>query len=419
MPDDIAIRVEALGKCYPLASARGAARYRTLREDLIAWPRRLLERARHRPVSEQFWALCDVSFEVNRGEIVGIIGRNGAGKSTLLKILSRITAPTAGGADLFGRVGSLLEVGTGFHPELTGRENIFLSGALLGLRRADVRRRFDEIVAFAEVEKFLDTPCKHYSSGMFLRLGFAVAAHLDAEILLVDEILAVGDVQFQKKCLGKMNDVARGGRTVILVSHDLEAIRRLAQRVLWIDHGTIAQQGAAGDMVDRYLQAARGSGSVPTNAVAFERGDRSIWFARATLGGPGGRERISMGEAVTLTFEAGADAACANKPVCFAIGIRTEDGFPVALVADADSGFRLANGIGSAKRISVCFDGLSLYPGYYFLRLWVGSPDGVETYDDRQDCLVLYVADSGKLTQRRLLRHQGVIFLQPRWEIAS
>ena len=190
---------------------------------------------------ETFWALKDVSLEVKEGEVLGLIGRNGAGKTTLLKILSRITKPTTGWAEIHGRVGSLLEVGTGFHPELTGRENAFLSGAILGMPKSEITRKFDEIVAFAELEKFIDTPVKHYSSGMYVRLAFAVAAHLEPEILLVDEVLAVGDINFQKKCLGKMGDVARAGRTVILVSHQINQIRRLCHRVIWVDDGHDSQ----------------------------------------------------------------------------------------------------------------------------------------------------------------------------------
>src|SRR5207302_1919584 len=196
-----------------------------------------------RASKEDFWALRGVSFEVRRGEVVGIIGRNGAGKSTLLKILSRITDPTEGRVKLKGRVASLLEVGTGFHPELTGRENIYLNGAILGMSRAEIRAKFDEIVAFAETEKFLDTPVKRYSSGMYVRLAFAVAAHLEPEILVIDEVLAVGDAEFQKKCLGKMGEVARGGRTVLFVSHNMVAVRNLCTTSIWLDHGRVAEKG--------------------------------------------------------------------------------------------------------------------------------------------------------------------------------
>jgi lipopolysaccharide transport system ATP-binding protein len=200
------------------------------------------------------WALKDVSFEVKRGEVVGIIGRNGAGKSTLLKILSRITEPTEGYADIIGRVGSLLEVGTGFHPELTGRENIYLNGSILGMKRAEIERRFDEIVAFAEIERFIDTPVKYYSSGMYVRLAFAVAAHLEPEILLVDEVLAVGDAAFQKKCLGKMQEVGREGRTILFVSHNMTAVQNLCQRCVWLDSGRTSEDGPSGQVISSYLK---------------------------------------------------------------------------------------------------------------------------------------------------------------------
>src|SRR5262249_25439108 len=213
-----------------------------------------------RPKNETFFALKDVSLEVRDGEVLGLIGRNGAGKTTLLKILSRITRPTSGWAEIHGRVGSLLEVGTGFHPELTGRENAFLSGAILGMSKREIEKKFDEIVAFAELEKFIDTPVKHYSSGMYVRLAFAVAAHLEPEILLVDEVLAVGDINFQKKCLGKMGDVARQGRTVVLVTHQMNQIRRLCHRVLWIDAGSIRQSGLTHEVTSDYEAAmARGT----------------------------------------------------------------------------------------------------------------------------------------------------------------
>ena len=212
---------------------------------------------------EEFWALKDVSFEVQEGEVLGIIGRNGAGKSTLLKILSRITEPTSGRITLRGRVASLLEVGTGFHPELTGRENIFLNGAILGMSRAEIRKKFDEIVAFAEIEKFLDTPVKRYSSGMYVRLAFAVAAHLEPEILIVDEVLAVGDAEFQKKCLGKMNEVSRrDGRTVLFVSHNMAAVTQLTERAILLSHGSIAHSGECQSVVQFYLAESRGRGIV-------------------------------------------------------------------------------------------------------------------------------------------------------------
>jgi lipopolysaccharide transport system ATP-binding protein len=248
------IHAESLGKRYRLNAQISAGLRHTL-EDFLRSPLQSLRRGKR----ETFWALKDVSLDVRDGEVLGLIGRNGAGKTTLLKILSRITQPTTGFAEIHGRVGSLLEVGTGFHPELTGRENAFLSGAILGMSKSYVTRRFDEIVAFAELEKFIDTPVKHYSSGMYVRLAFAIAAHLEPEILLVDEVLAVGDINFQKKCLGKMGDVAREGRTVVLVSHQINQIRRLCHRAVWVDDGQIRLNGDTHEVTSAYESAmARG-----------------------------------------------------------------------------------------------------------------------------------------------------------------
>jgi lipopolysaccharide transport system ATP-binding protein len=245
------IHAEGLGKRY----LRGLHAERGLLRDSLSRFARSPFSVFRRSHEEPFWALKDASLEVREGEVLGLIGRNGAGKTTLLKILSRITRPTTGWAEIHGRVGSLLEVGTGFHPELTGRENTFLSGAILGMGKREIERKFDEIVAFAELEKFIDTQVKHYSSGMYVRLAFAVAAHLEPQILLVDEVLAVGDINFQKKCLGKMGDVARGGRTVVLVSHQLNQIRRLCLRVVWIDGGEIRQDGPTHEVVSAYESA--------------------------------------------------------------------------------------------------------------------------------------------------------------------
>jgi lipopolysaccharide transport system ATP-binding protein len=252
MPD-IAIRVEGLGKRYRIGAP--SMNYRTLREsfiDVLSAPLRLLRMATGNDLNA-IWALKDVSFELKRGQVLGVIGRNGAGKSTLLKILSRVTDPTEGIGEIHGRVGSLLEVGTGFHPELTGRENIYLNGAILGMKRSEIERNFDQIVEFAEVGQFIDTPVKRYSSGMYLRLAFAVAAHLEPEILVVDEVLAVGDAEFQRKCLGKMSDVAQQGRTVLFVSHNMSAILRLTQETIVIEKGRLGLRASTPQAVDYYL----------------------------------------------------------------------------------------------------------------------------------------------------------------------
>jgi lipopolysaccharide transport system ATP-binding protein len=270
---DVAIRVDGIGKQYRIGSSpdgsglRSNVRaYRTLRDDLAAAFQRM-----RTPGSSLFekkrniWALRDVSFEVQRGQVLGIIGRNGAGKSTLLKILSRVTEPSEGYAEIHGRVGALLEVGTGFHPELTGRENIYLNGAILGMKKREIERKFDEIVAFSEVEQFIDTPVKRFSSGMYLRLAFAVAAHLEPEILVVDEVLAVGDAEFQRKCIGKMSDVAEAGRTVLFVSHNMSAILRLTEECLVLNHGQVELRAPTTQAVDYYM------------AAGFENAGERIW----------------------------------------------------------------------------------------------------------------------------------------------
>jgi len=274
---DLALRVDNIGKRYRIGMLQ-AARYRTLRETISN--RMVTPWQRYRSGAEapnSLWALRNVSFEVHQGQVLGVIGRNGAGKSTLLKILSRVTDPTEGSAEILGRVGSLLEVGTGFHPELTGRENIYLNGAILGMKHTEVQRKFDEIIAFAEVEQFIDTPVKRYSSGMYLRLAFAVAAHLEPEILVVDEVLAVGDAEFQRKCLGKMSDVAQQGRTVLFVSHNMSAILRLTQEALVIEKGQLVLRAPTAQAVDYYLS--RGfstegqrtwlADEIPTSAAPF------------------------------------------------------------------------------------------------------------------------------------------------------
>jgi lipopolysaccharide transport system ATP-binding protein len=273
--NDLAIRVDCIGKQYRIGAP--VLRYRTLRESLSERFNRSMLKLQDGSAANTIWALKDVSFEVQQGQVLGVIGRNGAGKSTLLKILSRVTDPTEGYAEIRGRVGSLLEVGTGFHPELTGRENILLNGAILGMKRSEIERKFDEIVSFAEVDQFIDTPVKRYSSGMYLRLAFAVAAHLEPEILVVDEVLAVGDAEFQRKCLGKMSDVAQQGRTILFVSHNMSAILRLTQESLVIDKGHLILRAASNQAVDYYLsrglseegQRSWDEDEIPTAAAPF------------------------------------------------------------------------------------------------------------------------------------------------------
>ncbi len=296
-----AIHIEGLSKVYHIGALR--KNHDTLRDTIAAnlrLPylrfRKLLRGEPPTPATVTLWALKDVSFDIRHGEAVAIIGQNGAGKSTLLKILSRITDPTTGFADVYGRVGSLLEVGTGFHPELTGRENIYLNGNILGMRKGEINQKFDAIVSFAEIEKFIDTPVKHYSSGMYVRLAFAVAAHMEPDILLVDEVLAVGDAAFQKKCLGKMNDVAEQGRTVLFVSHNMATIANLCPRAILLKEGRIVQSGATSDVIDSYLKSIsdlantsladrkdrHGSGEILVKGIAlYDRLEEQVEYPRS------------------------------------------------------------------------------------------------------------------------------------------
>jgi lipopolysaccharide transport system ATP-binding protein len=283
-----AIQVRGIGKRYRRGALAPSGLLRETLTNAFRSPGKFFRREQF----ETFWALKDVSLDVREGEVLGLIGRNGSGKTTLLKILSRITRPTEGWAEIHGRVGSLLEVGTGFHPELTGRENTYLSGAILGMGRQEIARKFDEIVAFAELEKFIDTPVKHYSSGMYVRLAFAVAAHLEPEILLVDEVLAVGDINFQKKCLGKMGDVASQGRTVVLVSHQLNQIRRLSHRVVWVDGGEIRKDGDTQEVVSAYESAMSAGELAPAQR---EHGSRAkARFLKWEITEPQGRSPHSL-----------------------------------------------------------------------------------------------------------------------------
>ncbi|HVF67316.1 MAG TPA: polysaccharide ABC transporter ATP-binding protein [Pyrinomonadaceae bacterium] len=301
------IRAEGVGKEYRIGTRREG--FPTLRDALtraVGAPLRAARRDAARRQPQKFWALRDVGFEVRPGEVVGIIGRNGAGKSTLLKILSRITEPTSGRIELYGRMASLLEVGTGFHPELTGRENVFLNGAILGMRREEIRRKFDEIIAFSEIERFVDTPVKHYSSGMYVRLAFAVAAHLEPEILIVDEVLAVGDAAFQKKCLGKMGDVAKQGRTVLFVSHNMGAVSSLCNRTIYLAGGQVQSIGPTESVVVDYMSEVFGQRVKDLNQLRIPNFGKVVRFDEIGM--------ASDGEA-NLLF---------GRPVRFSLGVRSE-----------------------------------------------------------------------------------------------
>ncbi len=386
-----AIRVEKISKRYRLGARRKG--YKTLRDsltDAVMAPFRAASSAASRngknisPYStgESFWALKDVSFEVSKGEVIGVIGRNGAGKSTLLKILSRITEPTRGYADIRGRVGSLLEVGTGFHPELTGRENIYLNGAILGMRRAEIESKFDEIVSFAEVEKFIDTPVKHFSSGMYLRLAFAVAAHLDPEILLVDEVLAVGDAAFQKKCLGKMGDVVEQGRTVLFVSHDMTAISQLASRCLLLEAGEVAFLGATDDAIREYGR--RQIGGETDLALRKDRqGDGVIKMRRARFINARGETVNSIGSGEQVTIEVHYDAGIEDldpRDIWLDMTFKDALGHPAATLSTRFSQVILNGQTNNEGTLRCHVPSLTLADEVYYLDLWLAYRTGLCDY---------------------------------------
>jgi lipopolysaccharide transport system ATP-binding protein len=374
-----AIRVQNLGKRYRVNHAGSRPAYGTLRERLTGLASTALRRRCATPPQEEFWALEGVDFEVDPGEVVGVIGRNGAGKSTLLKILSRITRPTTGRVEMRGRVGSLLEIGTGFHPELTGRENVYLNGSILGLSRREIASRFDEIVAFAEIDRFLDTPVKRYSSGMYVRLAFGVAAHLDSEILIVDEVLAVGDASFQRKCLGKIRDVASGGRTVFFVSHQIESVRRLCTTAVWLDGGRVVDCGCKDDVIEGYL--AEGAGATPAGtridlSDAVRSGNGAARFAAIELRSghqTTGNQPYPDGPLeVSLVVQSDARRTVSSLAVTF------YDRFGTKLV-NADS-LEIGESVSlraGRNEIGLRIDGLHLKPGNYGLGLWMAHGDEV------------------------------------------
>jgi lipopolysaccharide transport system ATP-binding protein len=414
---NIAIRVENLSKQYKI----GVAQYRhdTLRDQIVEGLRSLLLRNGrfHRP-SDTFWALKDISLEIKKGEVVGVIGRNGAGKSTLLKILSRITEPTGGFAEIHGRVSSLLEVGTGFHPELTGRENIYLNGAIMGMKKAEIVRKFDEIVAFSEVEKFIDTPVKRYSSGMYVRLAFAVAAHLEPEILIVDEVLAVGDTAFQRKCLGKMGNVAKKGITVLFVSHNMAAIQGLCSECFLLSSGQLVAEGSSQTVVEQYLADV----SDGTQAVLRQRKDRQgsgeIQFVEGSIFDDNGRP---------------IDLALSGQNIEIALSYRSRDGKPISRL-DAHITFYTMSGqfmftcssessgspfdVLPANGQLVChIPELPLAPGRYVFNLF--STIGGEVADWVQQAGYLNVAAGDYFGTGQLRTHNEGFVVKNKWTVRA
>lgn len=419
---DCAIRVEGLGKVYKIGAAH--VPYRTLRESLTAAATGSLRRlggSGRAERTESMWALKDISFDVRAGDVLGVIGRNGAGKSTLLKILSRITEPSEGSAEIHGRVGSLLEVGTGFHPELTGRENIFLNGAILGLKKTEIVQRFDEIVAFAEVDKFIDTPVKHYSSGMYMRLAFAVAAHLLTEILLVDEVLAVGDAAFQKKCLGKMGDVAKEGRTVVFVSHNLASLQSLCTTGILLNAGRLTMASSIRDVMDKYTDL----GKEQRGEVTWPSPDVAPGDARVRLKAV----RVVCDDVVTgdvdiaKDFEIQVDywnlEASSRRHV--SIHLQTSTGIYVLTSANLPSVCKVPDPWYSRRyplglfRTSCVIPGFLLNDDIHSISVYVNEVTGADTLILARDVLTFAVEDTGAMRQEYTGKWLGAVRPRLHW----
>ncbi|WP_339742011.1 ABC transporter ATP-binding protein [uncultured Rubinisphaera sp.] len=403
---NVALRVEGLGKKYRIGTHQPYNRLSEvmtgLGKSVIDLPRTMLNKSKQVPQvaegdSNEFWALKDISFEVQEGDVVGIIGRNGAGKSTLLKILSRITEPTEGRFGVRGRISSLLEVGTGFHPELTGRENIYLSGSVLGMTRSEIKNHFDEIVDFSGVEKFLDTPVKRYSSGMQVRLGFAVAAHLKSEILIIDEVLAVGDVEFQKKCMGKMSDVARGGRTILLVSHNLASIQNICTRGILLVKGCLKQIGSIPEITNFYMEQIYPN---QHNLNCSDRtGNGSVRIESLKFHGPSHSSHIISGQPASITIELTSLEEQVSKEIRIAISLTDEFGNRLTTL---DSDF-LGQSIRITKKNTIVvfhIDKLVLLPHTYTIETWVSH--SLTVCDHLQQATVIDVQPDTSDTLKRM-----------------
>lgn len=419
--NDIAISVDGLSKKYRLGAHLDG--YKTLREALVKAIKKPLQSARNKPTARDndtaLWALKDVSFDVRQGEVLGIIGRNGAGKTTLLKVLSQITEPTTGRAKIYGRIGSLLEVGTGFHPELSGRENIYLNGAIIGMKRAEIDRKFDEIVAFAEIEKFLDTPVKRYSSGMYVRLAFAVAAHLEPEILVVDEVLAVGDAAFQQKCLGKMEDVAKTGRTVLFVSHNLAAVQSLCTEALFLEEGFAVSKGNVHKVIGEYIQKVTpqsANQSIDLKLLPRDRRLKAI-FAEGRLNNKNLAGHHYFQPEETLSLKLVLDLESAYRQCTIGIHFDNHMGARVLAVNTRWAMKPIDLGMG-LKKIECLINDMPLVPGRYYISIGFSASGEQIDWLERIACLEIADYDvygTGELPWV----DQGYFLAHPHWSISE
>lgn len=410
-----AIEFDHVGKQYRL----GLVSTRTLSHDLNRWwqmairgkedPYLKIGEINDRTIagsSDYVWALRDIDFKINQGDVVGIIGKNGAGKSTLLKLLSKVTGPTVGAIRARGRIGALLEVGTGFHPEMTGRENIYMNGAIMGMSKNDISQKLDEIVAFSGCERYIDTPVKRYSSGMIVRLGFAVAAHLDPEILVVDEVLAVGDAEFQKKAIGKMQDVSRGeGRTVLFVSHNMASIRQLCQRGILLDNGQVEMSGDVNSVINHYLSGQKVLSDFERKGNGYIRVSSCHTVS----------DSISLGQDLEIDLELLVERDCEIVDISF--DVKDDNYLEVAHVSDYDDGLYLRN-VKKGEHYHVCctIKCINLAPGQYTANLWIGSP--YEMYDWIRGCIRFFVSQDASFIKRETPYDSSAkVVLASRWQI--
>jgi lipopolysaccharide transport system ATP-binding protein len=415
-----AISIDNVGKRYLLGTG-GGERYRALRDVIANGFKSLIGRNTCGNRLQELWALRNVSLDVNEGQSVGIIGRNGAGKSTLLKLLSQITEPTEGEIHLRGKVSSLLEVGTGFHPELTGRENIFMNGAILGMTRSEIKRKFDEIVSFADIEQFLDTPMKRYSSGMYIRLAFSVAAHLEPDILVVDEVLAVGDIAFQQKCIGKMGDVAKGGRTVLFVSHNMGAIAKLCEKTFLLDQGRLISGGPSNEIIEQYLSKVLNTDAVSAENTFLSDPDKRMQITAMRIlqdnGEPGNVLDRALPFKIIIEYEVRQPTEKAS------IEIVLETILPkhtyILFSLDTDSNPERRNLRQRGRYIStITFPQLILNAGTYQIRAWIWKTEARETHDQANTALQFHLYDSG--TEKAIAlagrKDNGVLGIPLRWD---
>lgn len=426
--DNEILRVEGLGKQYRL----GEVGTGTISHDLNRWWAKIrgkddpflkvgeVNKRAEKGNSDYVWAIQDISFSVQQGDVLGIIGKNGAGKSTLLKILSKVTGPSTGKIYSNGKIAALLEVGTGFHPELTGRENIYLNGAILGMPKSEIQKKFDDIVSFSGVSRYVDTPVKRYSSGMMVRLGFAVAAHLEPDILIVDEVLAVGDAEFQKKCIGKMSEVSKEGRTVLFVSHNLSTVNQLCNKSLLMENGQLVYSGKTSDVIDKYLSNVEEKNHVSwLDEESIRKGNGKIRIQNISINE--NQNKISVlrvGESLRLKMELLQKDDLDSQSIACAVRICRVDDISLSNDENIDRDIELKM-VGNSLELELLYEDVRLYPGQYKFQVFLGTGDWMEHFDIIDPFTAFEVINGSNLTKRELNSANGQFYMHPKWSILS